>query len=233
MTVTLNRQIRRGWAKKLGVHRDALPGLVDAYREMEEGRQEFALSGDRAYAQVRKMRNGIWREVMVGKSLTEAIETVEPTMGAHGGGIYRNHLHLLMERGRHWTSLDVTLLADMPKPHPEIPGDGECYESAYRIAKHYGLRYAEGFIMHIVTPEGFDEPERVAVNHAFCVDPTTGRIVEFWPEPATEYVGIIFEDEQLDEAAEMGLGIIPFDHLRGYDLLRRGLLGRDYISKRD
>jgi hypothetical protein len=173
--------------------------------------------------------------VQDGTSLHKAVRLAEPSQGMYPG-LYRNHLQLMLARGKLWTSSDAVLYADRVPKIERVAGlrDGHCYETAYTLAKHHGFHYLEGWALMEITPEGQDQAQRVVTHHGMCQDPATGKIIEpLWPTRPTEFLGLKVELEQVEEChARSGyFGVIAQDHALGLDLLTRGLLGIDRISK--
>jgi hypothetical protein len=242
-TATLNRHERRQLAKigrmmRLGETESLLEDLLpeDAAQALKArwDDESYAAHVDEAEEKVRLVEAVIEMLVQDGTPLERAVYFASGFQNEYPG-LYPNHHQLLLDRGKTWQAEAVTLYRDIdPKAAAMLPGDGYCYANALHVAKRLDLKYGEGLALIEIVPEGYTDPQRMVVFHAWCLNPATGEVVEpFWPAPAKEMFGITYEIEQVVEAiADTGyFGLIINDHLRGFDLLTRGILGHDYFSK--
>lgn len=82
-----------------------------------------------------------------------------------------------------------------PAPKPKGVHQGvrkQCFFNAFRLATEAGLIYCEGLAMI---------PSIIPVHHAWCVDEEGKLIDNTWMGPGSEYRGVMFNTDYLEDAA--------------------------------
>jgi len=144
------------------------------------------------------------------------------------GAIYENHHQIIAARGTEWSGDQVVLAKDVPALS-KWRAKAECYASALGVAAKTGWKYVEGWI------RAYRNGSVGHLMHAWAYDPASGLAIEchFKETEDIEYLGVIFEPEQVVEhmTATGYTGMFAADDRVNYDLLKRGVLGRDFTLK--
>ena len=143
-----------------------------------------------------------------------ALVSEQNAPGIPDGWEYRSYHSLILARGLPCTP--ATLPVGVVQGDPTLN-----YQNALELALATpGLRYVEGFATG----------ESVVLEHAWCVDEDMWAVDPTWAEPENRsYFGVYYDPtEVLAAVEEQGFyGLHGNDHLRGFPLLRTGVLFPD------